>query len=74
LTQALADFDNLRRVLTAPHLQNSSAQAALKQEITSATQHARKAANTYDRQVRIGDKLRAGGCEGVVVFDVDSLK
>ncbi|KAJ7800666.1 hypothetical protein B0H14DRAFT_3490470 [Mycena olivaceomarginata] len=44
LTQALADFDNLCRVLTAPHLQNSSAQAALKQEIASATQHARKAA------------------------------
>ncbi|KAJ7727275.1 hypothetical protein B0H14DRAFT_3518892 [Mycena olivaceomarginata] len=50
LAQALADFDNLRRVLTAPHLQSSSAQAVLKQEITSATLHARKAANAYDRQ------------------------
>ncbi|KAJ7773772.1 hypothetical protein B0H14DRAFT_3508720 [Mycena olivaceomarginata] len=53
LAQALADFDNLRRVLTAPHLQSSSAQAVLKQEITSATLHARKAANAYDRQLKV---------------------
>ncbi|KAJ7889899.1 hypothetical protein B0H14DRAFT_2561582 [Mycena olivaceomarginata] len=73
LRQAISDYDHLRRALSAPHLQTSTAQTALKHQIATATLQARKAANAYDRQVRIGETLRAGGSEGVVVLDLLSF-
>jgi hypothetical protein len=65
LRGALGRIDQLNAVANAPHLQSTTHQTELKRQLTSVATEARRAAVKYDKQVQIGQQLRAAGCAGV---------
>jgi hypothetical protein len=65
LRGALARFDQLKRLVDAPHLKSTTHQATLKHQLTVAVTEACHAGVNYDKQAQIGQQLRRASCAGV---------
>jgi hypothetical protein len=66
LREALARFDRLERFVAAPHL-TQEGHAELQRQLRTASNEAVAAAHKYDKQVKVGEALRAAGSYGVTL-------
>lgn len=64
LREVLARFDRLQRLVAAPHL-TQQGHTELQRQLRTASHEAVAAARKYDKQVKVGEALRAAGSYGV---------
>ncbi|KAJ7860589.1 hypothetical protein B0H14DRAFT_3445994 [Mycena olivaceomarginata] len=66
LREALARFNRFERLVAAPHL-TQEMHTELQRQLRTASNEAIAAARKYDKQVKVGEALRAAGCYGVTL-------